>query len=507
MCANYLSRNQSRNHCNHVISASLAASHNMFIDSSITFVIIYMMCFYYGRYMSYARPVDTPASTPMMSQSFTSSSLHYASSGYYESETLKSVGTIVEKREQPDGSAETTLIETNKLIKDEYRNSINFDMKAVMVTEKRDGDENDDAAECEEMVTSQEEDDVKYMEDLDKSLYMYYVEYVSLEDGKKDEIMDIANYVNEILVEAFKAAMPKHEIIKCNIEDVLFAQLHAVHMNTVRVMLKFKSLDSDLWQLHEGSDSIYGAAGYCLIKRYNQSFFGLGSSPYDQHLIGDYLSGRKLRCVFLEMCHRGLNWGNAYRVLPAVTGDTVTLQIYKEDALLIAVEFVPSLSINGLNVLSLPHPGAMEDAGLENLWLKDEFDYPPYLKSNNTGVMNNNENDNMKVCMRVLRSVALNHTETSIFTEDMIMSAVMSCMSDLKEGSISEQTISTAVLFTQSCQYLGKCLEEEKLMSYTSREHNLLADHAGPMMQFTSTFMKLVINRKLYTELLINRNV
>ena len=464
--------------------------------------------------MSYARPtLSTPATTPM-SHSSTMSSLHYASSGYHESEPLSATSEVEEERQQPDGSAEASQQELKKVTKDIVLDDdvTNAEVDLKEKTVRRDDDEDEEQLECAAKSTEDSKDaNDKYMEKFDASLHQYYQEYVCMDDAKKIEVLEIVEYVRDILVEAFKVAMPKHEIVDCTLEEALLPQLHSIHIHAVRLLLQFKPLDSDLWQLQNGVDSVYNAPGYCLIKRYNQSFFGPGSSPYDQHLIADYLSGRKLRCVFLEMCHRGLNWGDAYRVLPAVTGDNVTLQIYKDNALLISVEFVPSVVLNGVVALALPHPGAMEDAGLENLWVKQEQDYPKYLK----GIeFEDQKEKNVKICMRVLRSIAQNHTEMSLFTEDVVMSAVMHCAGQIQECTTdTENDVTTcdvttcAQLCVLSWKYLAKCLEEQKLPSYTCAEHNLIAPYAGPMMEYTTKFMQLVINRNLYDQLLINKNV
>ena len=441
---------------------------------------------FFSRYMSYRQPVlsptHTPATTPLVSQSSIVSSFHCASSGQnnYTESPVKQVRKISEdiieemkgERPQPVGSCDNTP-----------DGEINVSNQIGSENETTNVQNNSD-----EHGIKTKDTEKNAMVEFEEKIMKYYNDYVSIKQSQVEEIMQVVRNVYSIFIEAMGNSLPKYKLMEKDINECIFPQLYTTEMSSVSILLNFIPLEESMWALQDGGESVYSAFGYCLVKRTNQSFFTHGSSVFDGQLVSDYLSGTKVRRLLLEMCHRGINWGFSYKVLPAVTGDAVVLRIYQDDIFVVALQLIPCLHLGNFQAIAVSHPGAMEDAGLENLWLKYDNIYP-ISKLPDTSDLENKT----LLCMRILYSICKNHTETFIFSEECIIATVLRC---------AEEDIPLHDLFINSWKALTDAVDVEFLSSFSYNKRNLLQYYQSNMMEFTSKFMKAVIAQNLHEKLL-----
>ncbi|NXP71617.1 MID49 protein, partial [Ramphastos sulfuratus] len=226
-------------------------------------------------------------------------------------------------------------------------------------------------------------------------------------------------------------------------------------------------LDTTLWSLIPGEDTVVRNPQYWMIKRTDLEYFPRGSSPWDRFIVGQYLSSNALNETLHKMLVASINWPAIGSLLgsiihPVVASQDLKLEV-KHDQVELSITLFPMVEMEGKVLLSAPPEGLVE-----NLWLESfhraEVSKVKELDAGDSGAR--------QLCLRILNSICKSHPTL----HKLISSPLTHVILHLSATTLDWAEESLADRYQQVLEELVGYLEKGVLPSYFNHKINLFGE-------------------------------
>ncbi|NXF88247.1 MID49 protein, partial [Eubucco bourcierii] len=226
-------------------------------------------------------------------------------------------------------------------------------------------------------------------------------------------------------------------------------------------------LDTTLWSLIPGEDTVVRNPQYWMIKRTDLEYFPRGSSPWDRFIVGQYLSSNALNETLHKMLVASINWPAIGSLLgsiihPVVASQDLKLEV-KHDQVELNITLFPMVEMEGKILLSAPPEGLVE-----NLWLESfhraEVSKVKELDAGDSGAR--------QLCLCILNSVCKSHPTLHKLSGSPLTHVILhlsATTSDWAEESLADR-------YQQVLEELVGYLEKGVLPSYFNYKINLFGE-------------------------------
>ncbi len=217
--------------------------------------------------------------------------------------------------------------------------------------------------------------------------------------------MEIVEELKHLFWSCLTQMLPNHPIENLIHAGNTVEGSHAVRPNEFDILILL-DVDPSVWEFIDAGPTLLAAHGFHLVKRTNLDYFSPGASVYDKYLVSDYLSPSKLRTVFLDIVNR-INWGDKYKVQPAVMGPDVKLNAFPQVDYpgvqhWITINFIPAVQIGSTIVTAKTHPHSSQYQSYDNLWQR-------YFMKEEIEKLQMPEHGCQLMCLKILKAIQQNH--------------------------------------------------------------------------------------------------
>uniref|UniRef100_A0A8C3PIB4 Mitochondrial elongation factor 2 n=1 Tax=Calidris pygmaea TaxID=425635 RepID=A0A8C3PIB4_9CHAR len=226
-------------------------------------------------------------------------------------------------------------------------------------------------------------------------------------------------------------------------------------------------LDTMLWSLIPGEDTVVRNPQYWMIKRTDLEYFPRGCSAWDRFIVGQYLSSNALNETLHKMLVASINWPAIGSLLgsvihPVVASQELKLEV-KHDQVELSIILFPVVEMEDKVLLAAPPEGLVE-----NLWLQSfyraEVSKVKELDAGDSGARQH--------CLRILNGVCKSHPALHKLSGSPLTHVVLhlsATSSDWAEESLADR-------FQQVLEELVGYLEKGVLPSYFNHKINLFCE-------------------------------
>ncbi|NXG44657.1 MID49 protein, partial [Psilopogon haemacephalus] len=226
-------------------------------------------------------------------------------------------------------------------------------------------------------------------------------------------------------------------------------------------------LDTTLWSLIPGEDTVVRNPQYWMIKRTDLEYFPRGSSPWDRFIVGQYLSSNALNETLHKMLVASINWPAIGSLLgsiihPVVASQDLKLEV-KHDQVELSITLFPTVEMEGKVLLSAPPEGLVENLWLESFY-RAEVSRVKELDAGDSGAR--------QLCLRILNGVCRSHPTLRKLGGSPLTHVVL----HLSATSLDWAEESLADRYQQVLEELVGYLEKGVLPSYFNHKINLFCE-------------------------------
>ncbi|NXG20304.1 MID49 protein, partial [Grallaria varia] len=239
--------------------------------------------------------------------------------------------------------------------------------------------------------------------------------------------------------------------------------LAADHINLMLPVV----LDTGLWSLIPGEDTVVRDPQYWMIKRVDLGYFPRGSSPWDRFMVGRYLSSNVLNETLHKMLVASINWPAIGGLLgcvihPVVASRELKLEV-KHDQVELSITLFPVVEMEDKVLLAVPPEGLVENLWLESFY-RAEVSKVKELDAGDSGARQR--------CLRILNGVCRSHPTLHKLGGSPVTHVILHLSgtgSDWAEESLADR-------FQQVLEELVAYLEKGVLPSYFNPKINLFSE-------------------------------
>ncbi|NXR79740.1 MID49 protein, partial [Pycnonotus jocosus] len=225
-------------------------------------------------------------------------------------------------------------------------------------------------------------------------------------------------------------------------------------------------LDTGLWSLISGEDTVVRNPQYWMIRRIDLGYFPRGRSPWDRFIVGRYLSSSVLNETLHKLLVASINWPAIGGLLgcaiyPVVASRELKLEV-KHDQVELSITLFPVVEMEDKVLLAVPPEGLVE-----NLWLESfsraEVSRVKELDAGDSGAR--------QLCLRILNSVCRSQPSLHKLGGSPVTNVILhlsDTASDWAEESLADR-------FQQVLEELVASLEKGVLLSYFNPKINLFS--------------------------------
>ncbi|NXU22271.1 MID49 protein, partial [Thalassarche chlororhynchos] len=226
-------------------------------------------------------------------------------------------------------------------------------------------------------------------------------------------------------------------------------------------------LDTALWSLIPGEDTVVRNPQYWMIKRTDLEYFPRGRSPWDRFIVGRYLSSNALNKTLHKMLVASINWPAIGSLLgsiihPVVASQKLKLEV-KHDQVELSVTLFPVVEMEDKVLLAAPPEGLVENLWLESFY-RAEVSKVKELDAGDSGARQH--------CLRILNGVCKSHPALHKLSGSPLTHVILhlsATSSDWAEESLADR-------FQQVLEELVGYLEKGVLPSYFNHKINLFCE-------------------------------
>ncbi|XP_064009615.1 mitochondrial dynamics protein MID49 [Pogoniulus pusillus] len=226
-------------------------------------------------------------------------------------------------------------------------------------------------------------------------------------------------------------------------------------------------LDTTLWSLIPGEDTVVRNPQYWMIKRTDLEYFPRGSSPWDRFIVGQYLSSNTLNETLHKMLVASVNWPAIGSLLgsviyPVVASQDLKLEV-RHDQVELSITLFPMVEMEGKVLLSAPPEGLVENLWLESFY-RAEVSKVKELDAGDSGAR--------QLCLRILNGVCKSHPTLHKLSGSPLTHVIL----HLSATSLDWAEESLADRYQQVLEELVGYLEKGVLPSYFNHKINLFCE-------------------------------
>ncbi|XP_065500816.1 mitochondrial dynamics protein MID49 [Caloenas nicobarica] len=242
--------------------------------------------------------------------------------------------------------------------------------------------------------------------------------------------------------------------------------LRALAADHVHLMLPVV-LDTALWSLIPGEDTVVRNPHYWMIKRTDLEYFPRGCSPWDRFIVGRYLSSNALNETLHKLLVASINWPAIGSLLgsvihPVVASQELKLEV-KHDQVELSITLFPVVEMEDKVLLAAPLEGLVENLWLESFY-RAEVSAVKELDAGDSGVRQR--------CLCILNSICKTHPALSKLAGSPLTHVVLhlsATSTDWAEKDLADR-------FQQVLEELVGYLERGVLPSYFNHKINLFCE-------------------------------
>ncbi|NWS70606.1 MID49 protein, partial [Crotophaga sulcirostris] len=226
-------------------------------------------------------------------------------------------------------------------------------------------------------------------------------------------------------------------------------------------------LDTALWSLIPGEDTVVRNPQYWMIKRTDLEYFPRGCSPWDRFIVSWYLSSNALNETLHKMLVASINWpaiGSLLGIVihPVVASPELKLEV-KHDQLELSITLFPVVEMEDKVLLAAPPEGLVENLWLESFY-QAEVSKVKELDAGDSGARQH--------CLRILNGICKSHPTLHKLSGSSLTHVVL----HLSATSLDWAEESLADRFLQVLEELVGYLEKGVLPSYFNHKINLFCE-------------------------------
>ncbi|KAF2983596.1 hypothetical protein EK904_010296, partial [Melospiza melodia maxima] len=184
-------------------------------------------------------------------------------------------------------------------------------------------------------------------------------------------VPQLARSICSQLQNFLRSKFPELPFGRLSLSGALLDGLEVLAADHVHLMLPLL-LDSGLWSLIPGEDTVVRNPQYWMIKRIDLGYFPRGCSPWDRFMVGRYLSSSVLNETLHKLLVASINWPAIGGLLgcaihPVVASRELKLEV-KHDQVDLSITLLPVVEMEDKVLLAVPPEGPVE-----NLWLESFY--------------------------------------------------------------------------------------------------------------------------------------
>uniref|UniRef100_A0A8C3V8M6 Mitochondrial elongation factor 2 n=1 Tax=Catharus ustulatus TaxID=91951 RepID=A0A8C3V8M6_CATUS len=225
-------------------------------------------------------------------------------------------------------------------------------------------------------------------------------------------------------------------------------------------------LDTGLWSLISGEDTVVRNPQYWMIKRIDLGYFPRGCSPWDRFIVGRYLSSSVLNETLHKLLVASINWPAIGGLLgcaihPVVASRELKLEV-KHDQVELNITLFPLVEMEDKVLLAVPPEGLVENLWLESFY-RAEVSRVKELDAGDSGAR--------QLCLRILNGVCRSQPSLHKLGGSPVTHVILhlsDTAADWAEESLADR-------FQQVLEELVASLEKGVLPSYFNPKVNLFS--------------------------------
>ena len=300
---------------------------------------------------------------------------------------------------------------------------------------------------------------------LHANLLSYYSSDVDIPESEMQGALEVVEEIKHLFWSCLPNMLPNHPIKEFKFAQSVAEGSHAVRPTDFEI-LTMLTLDTSIWDIIDAGPTLLAAHGYHIVKRTNLDYFLRGATAYDKYLVSDYLSPSKIKTALMDIVNR-INWGNRYKVQPAVVGNEVKLDVFYgkfESKKRLEITFIPAVKLNSTLVVANGHLHAENLKSYDNLWQKYPLDEE--IKKLTTP-----PHGCQLMCLKLLKAIKMNHTAQFSAVSNMALKNVVLLTMD-QEEEWSEEALGER--FIDVLKTLEDYLRSGRLPHHMNQKYNLL---------------------------------
>ncbi|XP_010166139.2 mitochondrial dynamics protein MID49, partial [Antrostomus carolinensis] len=301
---------------------------------------------------------------------------------------------------------------------------------------------------------------------LQEKLLSHYSSRLAVPEVQVSLALQLARGICIQLQNFLRSKCPELPFSSLFLSGPLLDGLGAVTADHIHLMLPVV-LDTTLWSLIPGEDTVVRNPQYWMIKRTDLEYFPRGCSPWDRFIVGRYLSSNALIETLHKMLVASINWPAIGSLLgsiihPVVASQELKLDV-KHDQVKLSITLFPVVEMEHKVLLAAPPEGLVE-----NLWL-ESFYRAEVLKVKE---LDAGDHGARQRCLRILNGVCKSHPTLHKLSGSPLTHVIL----HLSATSLDWAEESLADRFLEVLEELVGYLEKGVLPSYFNHKINLFCE-------------------------------
>ncbi|NXX74132.1 MID49 protein, partial [Urocolius indicus] len=301
---------------------------------------------------------------------------------------------------------------------------------------------------------------------LQEKLLSHYSSRLAVPEAQASLALQLARSICTQLQNFLRIKCPELPFGSLFLSGPLLDGLGVLAADHIHLMLPVV-LDTALWSLIPGEDTVVRNPQYWMIKRTDLEYFPRGRSPWDRFIVGQYLSSNTLSETLHKMLVASVNWpaigsllGSVIR--PVVASQELKLEV-KHDQVELSITLFPMVEMEGKVLLAGPSEGFVENLWLESFY-RAEISKVKELDAGDAGARQH--------CLRILNGVCKSHPALHKLSGSPLTHIILhlsATTSDWAEESLADR-------FQEVLEELVGYLEKGVLPSYFNHKINLFCE-------------------------------
>ncbi|NXA04246.1 MID49 protein, partial [Sapayoa aenigma] len=300
---------------------------------------------------------------------------------------------------------------------------------------------------------------------LQEKLLSHYSSHLAVPEIQVSLVPQLARSISTQLQNFLRNKCPELPFGRLFLSGALLDGLEVLAADHIQLMLPVV-LDTGLWSLIPGEDTVVRNPQYWMIKRIDLGYFPRGCSPWDRFIVGRYLSSNVLNETLHKMLVASINWPAIGGLLgcvihPVVASRELKLEV-KHDQVELNITLFPVVEMEGKVLLAVPPEGLVENLWLESFY-RAEVSKVKELDASDSGARQR--------CLRILNGVCRSHPTLHKLGGSPVTHLILHLSdtgSDWAEESLADR-------FQQVLEELVTHLEKGVLPSYFNPKINLFS--------------------------------